>query len=188
MLGLKAGHGADFLHGWIFGAQVFHQGTLSLLDLHQLVGSVQRQPHSPAFFINGLHDGLTNPPNGVTDEVIALVGIELIQSRHQADVSLVDQVNQGYPLILILLGHIHHEAEVGFNHPFAGEFITFLHTLGQCKFLFCTEQRNTVDFFEVHTQDVGIVISIRIFVIVKHGAFRFHCAFSLLGCWKGKCN
>ncbi len=188
MLGFKPRQSPDILHGWVIGAQIFHKGALRFLDLQQFIGSVQGQSHRPAFLIDRLHDRLTDPPHGIADEVITLVGIELVQSRHQTDVSFIDQIDQRHTLVLIFLGYIHHKPKIGFDHTFAGELVTLLGAFGKRKFLFGCQQRDAVDFLQIHTQNICIVISVRSIVIGKHGAFRFHLAFSLLGRWKSRCN
>ncbi len=73
----------------------------------------ERHPHDPRLLGESLQDRLADPPDGVGDELDALGLVELPGRPHQPDVSLVDQVGERHPLVLVLLGHRDHEAEVG---------------------------------------------------------------------------
>jgi len=64
---------------------------------------------------NGSGDCLANPPRGVGGKLVAAAVVELIHSLHQADVALLDQVEELKPAVGVLLGHRHHKAQVGFD-------------------------------------------------------------------------
>ena len=74
---------------------------------------VQRQPDDAALLGQRLQDALPNPPDGVRDELEAARLVELLGSLYQSQVALVDKVGQREALVLVLLGHADHEAQVG---------------------------------------------------------------------------
>jgi hypothetical protein len=57
-------------------------------------------------------DGLADPPRGVGGELEALAPVELLDGVHQAEVALLDEVEQRQARRLVLLGDRHHEAQV----------------------------------------------------------------------------
>ena len=83
-----------------------------LADLRNRTNSVQRQSHNTALFGQRLQDRLTDPPNGVRDELETTRFIETLCRLDQAVVSFVDEVSQRKPLPLLLLGNGYHEAKV----------------------------------------------------------------------------
>ena len=66
---------------------------------------VERQPYQPALLGYGLQDTLANPPHGVGYELEAARLVEALGSLYQPQVTLVDEVGQRQPLVLVLLGH-----------------------------------------------------------------------------------
>ena len=95
-------------------AQLAHRGvTLVLLlefvdfviNLAQRTYLVQRQSDDTALLGNGLQDGLANPPYGIADELETACLVEFLCGLDQADVTLVNQVGQCQPLVLILFGY-----------------------------------------------------------------------------------
>ena len=57
-------------------------------------------------------DRLADPPRGVRRELEALAPVELLDGVHQAEVALLDQVEQRQARRLVLLGDRHHETQV----------------------------------------------------------------------------
>ncbi len=62
---------------------------------------------------DGTGDGLSNPPRRVGGELVAFAIVELFDRANQADVALLDQVQQGHSPTDVLLGDAHDESEVG---------------------------------------------------------------------------
>jgi hypothetical protein len=52
-----------------------------------------------------------------------LAGVETFDRLHQADVALVDQIQQGQAEILVIMGDFDHQAQVGLDHLFARFFV-----------------------------------------------------------------
>ena len=69
---------------------------------------------------DGAGDGLANPPGGVGGELEALAVLELLHGADEADVALLDQVEQAHAAADVLLGHADHQAQVGLGQVAAG--------------------------------------------------------------------
>ena len=81
----------------------------------QQVAGVDRQPHGAAGVGDAAGDGLADPPGGVGRELEALAPVELLDRVHQAQVALLDQVQQRQLGGLVLLGDGDHQAQVGLD-------------------------------------------------------------------------
>ena len=64
---------------------------------------------------DGAGDGLANPPGGVGGELVAAAVLELVDRLHQADVALLDQVQELQAAVRVLLGDGDDEAQVGLD-------------------------------------------------------------------------
>src|SRR5690606_35391418 len=61
-------------------------------------------------------DGLANPPRGVGGKLVAAAILELVAGFHQADVALLDQVQELQATVRIFLGDRDHEPQVRLYH------------------------------------------------------------------------
>src|SRR5262249_44083373 len=61
-------------------------------------------------------DRLPDPPRRIGRELVAAAVLELVYRLHQADVALLDQVEELQAAVGVLLRDRDHEAEVGFHH------------------------------------------------------------------------
>ena len=64
---------------------------------------------------DGASDGLTDPPRRVRRELEPPPILEAVHGLHQADVALLDKVEQRQIAAEIALGHRHDEPEVGLH-------------------------------------------------------------------------
>src|SRR5579883_580331 len=81
---------------------------------------MDRQPDGPAGVGDASGDGLADPPGGVGRELEALAPVELLDGVHEAEVPLLDQVEQGQAGRLVLLGDGDDQAEVGLHEGLLG--------------------------------------------------------------------
>ncbi len=104
-------------------------------------------------------NGLADPPDGVGDELDALVRIELPRGGEQADIALADQVGEGQPAVLVLLGHRDDEAQVAFHQLLHRLVIAGAHLPRDRDFLLRGEERGLADLVQILVEDVlvGIV-------------------------------
>ena len=81
--------------------------------------------------------------------MVALVHIVTLDGIHQADVSLVDEVGEGKSLVLVLLRHIHYEAQVR-AHQLVLRLLVALRGLSCVVVLLITsEKRYSVYLFQI---------------------------------------
>ena len=92
-------------------------------DPRQLVDRldhVHRDADGARLVGNRAGDRLSDPPRGVRAELIALAELELLDRPHQADVALLDQIQQRHTAADVLLGHRHDEPQIGFYQVASG--------------------------------------------------------------------
>jgi hypothetical protein len=73
---------------------------------------VDREADGAAGVGDAAGDGLTDPPGRVGGELEALAPVELLDCVHQAQVPLLDEIEERQPRRLVLLGDRDHEAQV----------------------------------------------------------------------------
>ena len=64
---------------------------------------------------DGAGNGLTNPPRRVGRELIAPAVLELVHGLHQADVALLDQIQELQAAVRVLLRNADHQSQVRLN-------------------------------------------------------------------------
>ena len=83
-----------------------------LLQADQRVAGVDGQADRPTRVGDAAGDGLADPPRGVGRELEALAPVELLDGVHEAEVPLLDEVEEREPGGLVLLGDRHDQAQV----------------------------------------------------------------------------
>ncbi|MNQ65753.1 hypothetical protein D3C85_802180 [compost metagenome] len=63
-------------------------------------------------------DRLTDPPGGISRELVTTTVFELVYRFHQTDVAFLDQIEELQATVGVLLGDGDHQTQVGFNHLF----------------------------------------------------------------------
>ena len=151
-----------------------------LADLAHGTYLVERQLHNTALLGEGLQNALANPPHSVGDELEATRLVELLSSLDQSEVSLVDQVGEAQPLVLILLRHRHDKPQISLGEFLQCFLIAFLDALGEFHLLVGSKQILTAYLLQ-------ILVERRIFAI----CYRF-CDLQLshtvvvIRCWSAK--
>src|SRR5262249_8656521 len=88
------------------------RGTNQLVDN---LDHVYRQADRARLISNGSANCLSNPPRGISGKLVAATIVELVHCLHEADLSLLDQIEELQPAVAIILCDGHHEAKVGFD-------------------------------------------------------------------------
>ena len=98
--------------------------------VHQLVGGlthavdglhhVNRDADGAGLIRDGAGDGLTDPPRCIGGETEAAVAIKLFGCLDQADVALLDQIQERQIVAHVLLGDGHHQTQVCLAQAAAG--------------------------------------------------------------------
>ena len=104
LLGLQA-HLHRQLAGVRLAAQLLAQPVLDAHQLSDQLGVMGRDADGPGVVEDGALDGLSDPPGRIGGELEPASVIELLDRPHQAQVPLLDQVQQRETAPDILLGH-----------------------------------------------------------------------------------
>src|SRR2546426_5855610 len=115
-------------------------------------------------------DGLADPPGRVRAKLVTLGVIEFLDCPDQADIALLDQVQQAHPTTNILFRYTDNQAQVCFGQAALGFLtivdvatvrhrletlgLTALHALCQFDFFLCREQRDTANLAQVHAHGI----------------------------------
>jgi hypothetical protein len=123
-------HLADLVLGHLHALGEFFRRGLAAHLLDHLPGDavelvdgldhVHRDADGARLVGDGAGDGLANPPGGVGRELVAAAVFELVHRLHQADVALLDQVQELQAAVGVLLGDGDHQAQVGLDHLLLG--------------------------------------------------------------------
>ena len=90
------------------------------VELAQPVVDVHGQADGPRAVRDGPRDALADPPRGVGGELEAPAPVEQLDRAHQPDVPLLDQVEQGKPLSLVLTSDRNDQTKVRHDEALAG--------------------------------------------------------------------
>ncbi len=135
--------------------QLAAQLRLGLADAVEQIGLFLGQPERPALVRQGVDDRLAHPPDGVGDELDALVGVEALGRLDQPDVALVDQVEEGQAAAAVALGVGDHEAQVGLDELLERRLVTLADLAAEDFLLFGRDPVQSRNFFEIFLERFG---------------------------------
>src|SRR3954463_10438039 len=101
-------------------AQVLEQLALDAAELVDDLDHVHRDADGAGLVGHGAGDRLPDPPRRVGGELVALGVVELLHRADQAEVALLDQVQERHPAAGVPLGEGDHQAEVGLQQVVLG--------------------------------------------------------------------
>ena len=101
-------------------AQLLVQVALDPGQLVDLLDQVHGQPDGAALVRHAAGDGLPDPPRRVGGELEALGVVELLDGADQAEVALLDQVQQRHAAAGVALGQRDDQPQVGLQQVVAG--------------------------------------------------------------------
>ncbi len=87
-----------------FAAQLLHQLTRGADELVDGLDHVHRDADGAGLVRDGAGDGLTDPPGGIGREFVTATVLELVDRLHEADVALLDEVEELKTAVGVLLG------------------------------------------------------------------------------------
>ncbi len=138
-------------------------GLFHLVDgFHHVDGDTD----GPRLIGDGAGDGLTDPPRGVGGELEALGIVEFFNGLDEAQVALLNQVQELHTAAGILFGDADHQPQVGLLQPSLGGRVVLLDLDGQVDLFFRRQQRDLADLLEidlhrvVHRQRLAVVAGI----------------------------
>src|SRR5688500_15718385 len=105
----------DLLGGGL-AAQLGDELALGAADLVELLDDVHRDADRARLVGERAGDRLADPPGGVGRELEALAVVELLRGADEAERALLDQVQEGQPLVAVVLGDRDDQAQVRLDH------------------------------------------------------------------------
>jgi len=115
----KLQKGSDLSRGRTLTVHLTDEPSGGLELAHDLV-DVNRDPDRARLVLEGTTDGLTDPVNGIGGEAVPTVTIELLDSGHETDVTLLNEIDVRHAELgstaTVLLRHVDHQPEVGLDH------------------------------------------------------------------------
>src|SRR6185312_8489336 len=124
-------HLADFVQGHLqlfaellgrrFAADLVQHLARGPDDLVDRLDHMHRDTDGARLVGDRTGDSLPNPPGGVGRELVAAAVLEFVDGLHQADIALLDEVQELQAAVRILLGDRDHEAKVGLDHLLLGD-------------------------------------------------------------------
>src|SRR5215467_16290034 len=104
----------DFFRGR-FTPEFLYEMSRGPDELIDCLYHVHRNTDRPGLIGDRSSNGLPNPPRGVRAELIPALVLELIHGLHQADVSLLNQIQELKPAVRILLGDADDKSQIRLN-------------------------------------------------------------------------
>ena len=131
------------------------QRVLRARDLALRAHEVDRQLDRAGLGVHPALDGLADPPRRVGGEAVAAAPVELLDGADQAEDALLDEVQEGQPGALVLLGDRDHEPQVRVDHAVLGVEVAALDALGEVDLLGRRQQPVAADLVQEELQGVG---------------------------------
>src|SRR5258706_1352446 len=101
-------------------AQLLHERPRGADQLVDGLDHVHRDADGAGLVGDGAGDGLADPPGGVGRELVAALVLELVHRLHEADVALLDQVQELQAAVRVLLGDGDDQAQVRLHQLLLG--------------------------------------------------------------------
>src|SRR5579872_6817146 len=101
----------DFLRGRL-AAVLLDEVAARSNELVDRLDHVDRDANRARLIRDGARDGLPDPPGGVRRELVAALVLELVDGFHQADVALLNEVEELQSAVRVFLRDAHDEAKV----------------------------------------------------------------------------
>ena len=119
------------------------QHDVELLDHMDRQSDGARLVHDPAL------DALANPPGGIGRKAKPSLRVEFFDGVDQAEIALLDQIEQRHPAIGVVLGDVHHQAQVVLDHALTRAEITGLGQTRAVQLLLRAQEGGMADVVEV---------------------------------------
>ena len=111
-------------------------------------------PDGSGLIRNGAGDGLTNPPGGIGGKLVTLAVIKLFHRLDQAQISLLNQIQEQHPTAHISLCNADHQTQIGLGKALFRLLVPKLHPLCQLNLFLGGKKRNLTDLLQVHAHRI----------------------------------
>ena len=154
-------------HGELFG-QFFRRRLTTDLVQHLTAGAddlvdrldhVHRNTDGACLVRDGAGNGLADPPGGIGREFVTAAIFEFVDGLHQADIALLDEIQELQAAIGVFLGDGDDETQIGLDHFLLGHASLALALLDRANDTAQILDRHTGtlgQFGDVITDDIGI--------------------------------
>jgi hypothetical protein len=119
-----------------------------------LVGDVHGQPDRPSLIGERARDRLPDPPGRVRRQLVPEPVVELLDGTDEAEVPLLDQVEQRDVGLRVVAGDRHHEPQVRLDQPPLRLFVALVLAPGELALLLAREQRTAADLPHVELERI----------------------------------
>ena len=133
---------------------VLQQLTLHAHELVDVLDHVHRDADGARLVGQGARDGLPDPPGGVRGELEAAPVVELLDGAHEAEVALLDEVEERHAAAHVPPGDGDDQAQVGLGELALGVHVAALDALGQRDLFLGGEQRHPAHLAKVHAHGI----------------------------------
>ncbi len=126
-----------------------------VLDARHLARELLRQPEDASVLRERVEDGLAHPPHRVGDELDVALGVEALRGLDEAEVALVDQVEEREAEAPVALRVGDDEAQVGLDEALERLLVARLDAAAQLLLLLGGERLELRDLADVGVQAVA---------------------------------
>src|SRR5262249_4344030 len=98
-----------------FTAKILEESATCAKEKANLLPHVDGNTNCFGLVGNGPRDGLADPPSRIGAKFAPPGIVELFNCTNEADVALLDQVQQIHPTVTVLFCDAYHQAEIGFG-------------------------------------------------------------------------
>ena len=120
-----------------------------------LLDDVHREADGARLIGERPRDRLTDPPGGVGRELVAPAVVELLDGAHQAEVALLDQVEQRQDPVHVALGDRDDEAQVGLDELALGVHVAAFDAPGQRDLFHGAEQGHFAERLQIQAHRIA---------------------------------
>src|SRR4051794_6033002 len=135
-----------------FSVQLLREDAAGTHHPADLVDHVDRQANRPALVRDRARDGLADPPRRVRRKLVAHLVVELLDRPDQAEVSLLDQIEERDARVHVVARDRHDEPEVRLDQLLLGLFVSRVLAPGELSLFLTREQRAVSDLADVELQ------------------------------------
>ena len=175
-------HGDVHLRGDLLGARVVAQLLQQLAgnadDLVDRLDHMHRNADRARLVGDGAGDGLTDPPRRVGREFVALGIVKLFDGLDEAEIALLNEIEEQHAAADVAFGDAHDETEVCLRHAALGLLVALRHAHGELDLFLLREQADLADLLEIHAH--GVVGRVGIHHAVGFGDLFFGDLIDLL--------
>ena len=134
--------------------QLLGEDAAAARDAAHLLGDVHGQTDRPALLGERARDGLANPPGRVGRELEAHLVVELLDGADQAEVALLDQVEERDAGLRVVPRDRHHEPEIALDQPSLRRLVALVLAPGELALLGGRQQAAVADLAHVELERI----------------------------------